>query len=482
MKKHKKKHSQVEYNQNITRIVKSRDMTLVSKAQELGCEKSIIIFGSFKLSYKPSKPAHKSYKLFRLKQISLTDSEWIVMRGRLRRDFLDNLRPYYIAGNSTPWITTLQDLAFRHLYYDLRRIIPTEQQPYLRNESRRFNGGMYSKGWLNGDKVLSAFLRNILDKNVVSLFLKVTRWSFTQLSMAQYLEFMQKYVITGDCGSLYPLLSHCYDGSECDGSNQWFASRIDWLTRGDIKLLRKSPPTLVAYGDSHSSKLLMSILRNPLRKFFPVKILADILRRYEGAWYEQGEIADVSHFCIVDKWLRHHCDVWRKHGYKNYLTEWRALKNQLFHAIDWLFAVRTQIHKNQNWLAIYRQVQQWDTEVKNKSLLTWEPVIRESLTVDGVLFSELTSSDELYEEGSVMHHCVYDYSNYCKSNVYRVFQVKSESERATLGVTINKGKHELHQIHSYCNEEVSSLLLRSAEKFVNQLNVLLKGETNEFAR
>lgn len=464
---------QTKYRRILNGIVKSRNMTLVANVKECEKEYSVVIFGSFKLIHKKGLTGYKSYSLFRMKQVSLTETKWVAMHGRNRNAVLSLLRPYFIAGSSNYLVRELYDLAFKLLYRDLRSFVPVEVRAYLRRRCMAFNGGRITDGWRNGDKLLSAFLRKITDKSILSTLLKVYQWKFIYATMNDYIFFLRKFKITGDCGSLYPLLKRFVkDGAECDGTNQWFVDNVKLFTRGEIKLLRKSPPSLVGAVTDSNCKLLVFILRNSNRKRFPVPVLAEILEHFDREWYEPGDSSEQCRFQLIDKWLTHYSGVWRKHGYKKYLAEWSRLITEICHAIDWAMATGSHVHKNQVWESITKQVEQWDNSRKKnlQSFAKWEPATTKPVSIDQVVFSELTTSDALYDEGEVMHHCVYSYSSYCMSNKYRVFQVKSDIERATLGVSVENGIYKFHQLYSYCNEVVSPVLHSSAEKLISQLN------------
>lgn len=296
--------------------------------------------------------------------------------------------------------------------------------------------------------------------------------SFAFISVAGYSGFSRKYThITGDCGSLYPLIPSLYDGSECDGSNDWFAERLKGkLSRGDIKLMRKAPISLMRYCEGDELELLLLFLRHPHIKRYPVPILKDIQQRFHDSIYQYGIMLSPAMKDILNKWLYYHRDIWKQHGFKQYRDEWFQFSWQLFHAFDWAMDEQPEVKKNQDWLSILRLSRNWAPRRKCHSNLEWEPLINgDDINMNGVVFTELTSGQDLFDEGEAMHHCVYTYTSRCHANKYRVFRVESESERATAGLLVKPDAFQLDQLFTYCNGTVSAELLRSTKQFAATL-------------
>lgn len=467
------------YLQNLKGIVKTREMTIAAKIEKDSDHKSIILFGSFRLTYKPAKEEYKNYQLHRLKQTSLTETRWTTMKGRPKEKILSLLHPFFIRGNNAYWLTTLHESAFEYLESYIKAFTDSDEWHFIRNEYFRFDGGRYTDGWKNGDKIIGKFLRDIINKEKMSVCLKMALWSsFTDVSMSGYLSFLRKYHITGDCGSLYPLVSEYYNfGQVCDGSNEWFVSRsknfeseLGPFTRGDIKRLRKASPLLVRVAVRYRGlELLLRLLRHSDTIRFPARVLAAIIESHAEMHARIYENTDF--FAIIDKWLIHHSAVWRTQGYKKHLNEWGHYRTQLSHTLDWLRVEQPHIHKNQDWTAIWQLANAWRPQRQSKNAeLKWPPVIHEPVMLNDTEFIELYSSESLYTEGDEMHHCVYSYSRYCFDGTYRVFQVKSSTERATLGISIKNGKFKFDQIYSYCNQHVSESLNKRAQQFIKQIN------------
>ena len=93
--------------------------------------------------------------------------------------------------------------------------------------------------------------------------------TFSDITLAHYLDFSRQYRITGGCGALYSLIPPLGDNRTCDGTNDWFLSRLgQGVSRGDVKLLRAAPSSLVAMARLDTCHLLASLLRHPDATWF----------------------------------------------------------------------------------------------------------------------------------------------------------------------------------------------------------------------
>lgn len=104
-------------------------------------------------------------------------------------------------------------------------------------------------------------------------------------------------------------------------------------------------------------------------------------------------------------------------------------------------------------------------------------VLRE-FSCDGVIFSLLTSGQQVVDEGREMHHCVGSYAKSVANGGYLVYKVEGD-ERATLGITISyeggKAAYMYQQCYKKCNEQVSAKTKAAALSLVAALNKEGKG-------
>jgi hypothetical protein len=467
----------------IMKVATYRQLSLAVQVASEGPVRSITLFGSFRLVFDSRK--HR-YSVQRLVQVSLIRSQWVSVSRSLRKQFLTRARLYFIRSHTCAYKSpgSLLGWAYQNalelLFSDLKEAgITVCCPPFVVSDppgmcdspkqyvENRCQGGMYSGGWALADKRIGQFLRETTSKETMRLFRKVfPQVPFPCITLVHYLNFSRQYRITGDCGALYSLIPRLADNRTCDGTNDWFLTRLDPdVSRGDVKLLRVAPPGLVATAYPDTCHLLASLLRHPDARSFPVTVLREVF-----SLLSQAQPAERARFIsVAGKWLTHYRTVWRTQGYIKFRLRWDEYISQLRHALDWVSAEEPLLHKNQHWSSIWRQVADWQPSLKLlEGDLRWKPLIPETVKIDGINFTELFTSEQLYEEGYEMHHCVYSYSERCYRRQYRVFRVESKQERATAGVIARGGRYSLDQIYTYCNGAVSKSLKQKTHTFLNQ--------------
>lgn len=101
------------------------------------------------------------------------------------------------------------------------------------------------------------------------------------------------------------------------------------------------------------------------------------------------------------------------------------------------------------------------------------PTILREFKRDEIIFSLLTSGQQVIDEGREMHHCVGSYAQSVANGGYLVYKVEG-GERATLGITISyeSGKvvYMYQQCYKRCNEQVSAKTKAAALSLVAALN------------
>ncbi len=101
------------------------------------------------------------------------------------------------------------------------------------------------------------------------------------------------------------------------------------------------------------------------------------------------------------------------------------------------------------------------------------PTILREFKCDEIIFSLLTSGQQVIGEGREMYHCVGSYTRSVANGGYLVYKVEG-GERATLGITISyeggKAAYMYQQCYKKCNEQVSAKTKAAALSLVAALN------------
>lgn len=192
---------------------------------------------------------------------------------------------------------------------------------------------------------------------------------------------------------------------------------------------------------------------------------------------------DVLYECLLNGWKK-------TKRIKAYLVEITNI--QYREVVDYLCAMNHIDYAPDNILkatpsltlnSIKRHVDTWHREMTAKKFdadkIIQYPHLSEFSTKYGTSqFELIVRNIDLYQEGQLMHHCVYTYDHSIRIGSYLVFKVQCGDERATLGVTLNEknGNHSIsfQQCFSYYNKPISEEMRSDALEFVLWLNANLK--------
>lgn len=130
---------------------------------------------------------------------------------------------------------------------------------------------------------------------------------------------------------------------------------------------------------------------------------------------------------------------------------------------DWLQNVPNASTKGATWASLMRKQHVWHMEYARQEMerrkeaggcLGWVPYVQH--LVQGSLEAvSLNTSDELWEEGTAMSHCVGGYDQGCHSNQSRIYSIRRGDERvATLEIRKVNGKLTIGQLYAYGNRVV----------------------------
>lgn len=362
-----------------------------------------------------------------------------------------------------------------------------------------FTGGMYSGGWRHAVKGYGKWLRTISSSSYRHIMGKVY-WSrsYTDLSIYNYNLMVKRKISTTHSGNLSFFLQlptfNTREMKSFDYSNKSFhrlmtkIPDLAWLTKADVKRIRKIPASVQKaffprencdfklknniFSPAHITKMTLCLFIYKLNDIdkFPTPVIKKLVDRLQ-IFYE-----DPSYERILVQWLQFHSRVYKQNGYIAHKVQWERYINEICHAFDYIYYHEgaVTIQKNQNWFSIWQQVCRWNHRihsVKNKWLI-WEASLLTDGDFDDVSFKELLSTEELITEGYEMNHCVGCYDNRCYEKRYRVFSLKHDDLRATLGLRVDglNGSVAIDQLQGYGNSVPGAIFSPVAKKLVSALN------------
>jgi len=131
---------------------------------------------------------------------------------------------------------------------------------------------------------------------------------------------------------------------------------------------------------------------------------------------------------------------------------------------DWLHRVPEASTKGATWASLMRKQHAWHMEFARQEMLRrkeeggclgWAPFVQ-SLVQKDLDAVSLNTSDDLWEEGTAMDHCVGGYDQQCYANVSRIYSIRRAGERvATLEIRKVGGKLTIGQLYGYHNRRIT---------------------------
>ncbi|AJI85186.1 pcfJ-like family protein (plasmid) [Yersinia frederiksenii Y225] len=369
-----------------------------------------------------------------------------------------------------------------------------------------------------GLKSLNLAVRKLLEKNVLSSYLKINcnsvyyrrnGKSAFSLRLWDYIDFMGKFDIKNDLGGASPLLRLVNPKNEkvcvIDGSNRQLMklSKLDkYISRNDVRFLRKSNPTLsfflaleiegkLQFKRRNTSKLkskeyfsiTMMLMKNIYFMKLPVTLRFRILYMFERnctlrvSEFQQSDFPKLGR--VIIKWLEYHKELYKNIKYRSSIARWDTEMNYLDHVLEWVIRVKPLIHKNQTWESFHKLAVAWGREINgggHKNYPSeWKAInIDTNKISDTYQIKEITNVADLNKEGDEMLHCISSYHDLCASGRYRVFSIFNEEERATLGLSLKNSsdKYILDQVRGAGNVAVSSKAKKTAKEILNSVNAL----------
>lgn len=142
---------------------------------------------------------------------------------------------------------------------------------------------------------------------------------------------------------------------------------------------------------------------------------------------------------------------------------------------DYLAHVPAASTKGATWASLMRKQQVWHRENGRRELerrkaeggcLGWTPMVQK-LQAGNLEAISLNNSDELWEEGTEMSHCVGGYDQDCFKNVSRIYSIRRNGERvSTLEIRKVAGKLTIGQNYGRRNTRVTDV---AVTQFANKV-------------
>lgn len=355
----------------------------------------------------------------------------------------------------------------------------------------------------NASKSLSKSIWGMIDKAVFTNYARASHCSIMYKSVRQamfedYLDFSKRICIAdgADFGGLWPMVGRLIKQNKTgqfalSGKSKELFEKLRFprgISYADFRHLRHTRLSLVSavsQNNDESFRVISRLLRHPLVKKYPVKVIYWIIDYLEGRIYCERYCErenDIYRVCVG--WLEYHRDLFKNIGFCKHKTEpwetsrWEMEKNHLCHAIDWVLNAEPIINKNQKWPSFWRLSQDWTQHLEEGTsaiIKKWKGTGINWVTVDSSV-NELVAIDDLRNEGRDMEHCVASYAHECASGAYIAISLSTETERATLGLsrTAHDLTYRLDQMRGIRNQPVSRNMLNKGRRIVNLINEHVK--------
>lgn len=200
------------------------------------------------------------------------------------------------------------------------------------------------------------------------------------------------------------------------------------------------------------------------------KINSIIINTYAMVKRENVSKQDVKRFFPYLNWLstKGHCKNKKGHSYNSslqmYLSDIIRIEKLLRRA-NFRFKQPKITHKNivehHDYLAIEQQ------KIREANIVFPEPPIPGT---DYIL--PVTESHKLFEEGTVMHHCVNSYKTEILLKRSYIYHIEKEEEKATLEIRKRDDNYwTLAQVRGICNKNVSKDIMNMVVSWAEENNI-----------
>lgn len=142
------------------------------------------------------------------------------------------------------------------------------------------------------------------------------------------------------------------------------------------------------------------------------------------------------------------------------------VRDQTIEVLDFIKAGHP-VNKGATWHSLLRRQEEWHRQQHRARIeemkatreklpaYQWTPIVSEVQYKDVTAVS-LKTSDELWEEGDMLEHCVGTYAKKCFENEARIFSMRAADGQhlATLEIARNRNRWEIAQLRGYRNKAI----------------------------
>ncbi|MCD1416877.1 PcfJ domain-containing protein [Vibrio parahaemolyticus] len=362
--------------------------------------------------------------------------------------------------------------------------------------------GVLEDGIKQGGRALYKHLWDFVDKEALSLYLQIYQRSLSETTLKDVMILQRaisdKTIFQANRVWL-PWLSVFYG----DKKNHFREPNLfsydyllthlpDGVTKNAIrKINRQSRRVQVLLIDGRMWTTAELSLVDALQGYpvsIQVRILTTVKEEKEGGYFQERHRDDASSQAhafrlyqrVVLRWAQYFRTMVGQVKVRKQSEQWRRALRQFDDIFDWVVREDVAVHKNQTWYSLVQQHDCWIAELNahrqaqdaEQDETTWQAAKWTPFDAQGITIEEITLGKRLREEGQEMEHCVFSYLWDCSQQRYRVFSLRSESERATLGLYIDPVTHRCRydQLRSRGNGEVETVLERVANQLIKQIN------------
>lgn len=237
--------------------------------------------------------------------------------------------------------------------------------------------------------------------------------------------------------------------SEDKRSINWPDNRIDvyksfndFINKDHIRIMNKS--SILFYREYIKYNLDLSIYENPIESTRTNNIVKTVNMlchdlHLSGSPTFGKELLKISNDHQIFKDLKFITKKAAAYSKKKGCS--RKSVDKLLEVADWIREEKikfdaNQVKKDFQWFI--NKSDEWHATMwkkRNIRKLSWTPII-ESFEYKNVNVKELTKSEELFEEGHTMRHCVSGYDSLCTKGNRHIFHLQHKKAKATLDVVI----------------------------------------------
>ena len=171
-------------------------------------------------------------------------------------------------------------------------------------------------------------------------------------------------------------------------------------------------------------------------------------------------------------------------------TQWYDLIDLIQHRSSLGAAIQST-----TWRGALQQSQRWHREILNQVMQDfrpnnlelqnpqdptppWDSLIEQPVRIGTHTAIPLTSQADLNEESLALAHCVYQYTQVCRSGIARIFSIREGEKRiATTEIRFIQGEWKTTQVRGYRNSAPTKKVQRAADQIASLYNQAQNNQT-----